>query len=194
MVYSWPEHSQPQKPFPGLLCRFWQLLCTSMWRKCCCSDAIAPWTLQIFPELQEPFPLYSSPVFLLAQTVGNMLAPLLFCRLGDFFFCCCCLFCFVVLLWNIDYFSSILFDCLFIREMYHVSLPTQTLLQFQCGFNNKGVLNWSRWVTLWSSPLPPPISQAVWGQKTFLPYCAVSFDSAISLDFLFIFHGADFQE
>ena len=165
MVYSWPEHSQPQKPFPDLLCVGFGGFYVP-WRKCCCSDAIVHENLQIFPELQEPFPLYSLQSSSWFQTVGNMLASVWFGGLGSS--CCCCIFVavvflFVVLLWNIDYFSSILL-WMFIhkRNVFVQVYPHRHCFSFTVAFN-KAFLTWSCCVTLWNFPHSPlPISQVVW--------------------------------
>lgn len=139
MAYIWPEHSQPQKPFPDLLCVGFGGFCVPC-RKYCRSDAIfhenCKFSLNyIYKNYFPPCSFQASSWF---QAVGNILASLLF---GCFeISCCCCLFwfCFPSLKCRLIISPAFYLDFLFIGEIYLCkSTHTYILCWFHWGICSK---------------------------------------------------------
>ena len=151
MVYSWPEHSQPQKPFPDLLCVGFGGFYVP-WRKCCCSDAIVHENCKFSLNYKNHFHYILSSLL-----PGFRLLVICWPQFGleAWGFLVAVVFLFVVLLWNIDYFSSILL-WMFIhkRNVFVQVYPHRHCFSFTVAFNKAFLTDPAAWLSE-SSPIPP---------------------------------------
>lgn len=119
MAYIWPEHSQPQKPFPDLLCVGFGGFCV-LCIKYCRSDAASHETAKSSLAIRT----YSSQPCSWFQALGNVLASFCLEALG-FLFAAIAFVCISGLKCRLIISLTFYFDFLFKGEMYWCK-PTHT--------------------------------------------------------------------